>query len=113
MSDLLAVMDDLFFMVKVQDGAKRAGMALRVVKTEADAVASTAGLVVVDLNCKAVDPLRLVAALKAEGSTRRVIGYVSHVQTELRQQALDAGYDAVYPRSAFSSKLVEILQTHS
>ena len=64
---------------------------------------------VVDLNCKAIDPLRLMAALKGKC---RVIGYLSHVQTELRQQALEAGYDAVYPRSAFSSKLPDILKSH-
>ena len=109
MSELIAVMDDLFFMVKVQDGAKRAGMNLRIVKTEEAAIAAEADLVVVDLNCKAIDPLRLIAALKGK---RRVIGYLSHVQTELRQQALEAGYDAVYPRSAFSSKLADILKAH-
>ena len=109
MSELIAVMDDLFFTVKVQDGAKRAGMHVRFVKTEEAAVAAEADLVVVDLNCKAIDPLRLMAALKGK---RRVIGYLSHVQTELRRQALDAGYDAVYPRSAFSSKLADILKAH-
>ena len=110
MSEIVAVMDDLFFMVKVQDGAKRAGMNLKIVKTEEAAEAAEADLVVVDLNCKAIDPLRLMAALKGK---RRVIGYLSHVQTELRQQALDAGFEAVYPRSAFSQKLAEILKTHA
>ncbi len=109
MSDLIAVMDDLFFTVKVQDGAKRAGLNVRFVKTEEAAIAAEADLIVVDLNCKAIDPLRLMAALKGK---RRVIGYLSHVQTELRQQALAAGYDAVYPRSAFSQKLPDILKAH-
>ena len=110
MKEILAVMDDLFFLVKVQDGAKRAGMNVTFVKTEEAAVAAEADLVVVDLNCKAIDPLRLMAALKGK---RRVIGYLSHVQTDLRQQAIAAGYDAVYPRSAFSQKLADILKTHA
>jgi len=110
MKQLVAVMDDLFFMVKVQDGAKRAEMNLKIVKTEEGALAAEADLVVVDLNCKAIDPLHLMAELKGK---RKVIGYLSHVQVDLRQQALDAGFEAVYPRSSFSQKLAEILKTHA
>jgi hypothetical protein len=38
-----------------------------------------------------------------------LLGFFSHVQTELQQRAKEAGFDRVMPRSAFSKNLAEIL----
>ncbi|MCA2971244.1 MAG: response regulator [Acidobacteriaceae bacterium] len=105
---LLAVVEDLFFAVKIEAAARQAGWVVRFVKTAEAARAGAAGadLVVVDLNLKGVDVLGLLGELPGE----RVIGFVSHVQTELRRAAAEAGCGRVLARSVFSERLPAILQ---
>ena len=115
---ILAVLDDLFFTVKINESAKRAGMPIVFVKSEKDALEQAAqkpALIIIDLNCGAVDPLDLIAKLKANAETKplNVIGYVSHVQGELKQKAQEAGCDMVLARSAFSQNLPQILKRHT
>lgn len=115
---VLAVLEDLFFTVKINESAKRAGLAIEFVKSETDALdrARTGpALIIIDLNCHSVNPLKLIADLKAGPETKgiSVIGYVSHVQGELKQQAQEAGCNMVLARSAFSQNLPQILKRHS
>ena len=115
---VVAVLDDLLFMVKINESAKRAGMPVEFVKNEADALdraQTQPALMIVDLNCRSVDPLDLIRKLKSEEETKGVslLGYVSHVQGELKQQAQQAGCDVVLPRSAFSQNLQQILRRHA
>lgn len=110
---VIAVLDDLFFNVKIADAAKRAGFQVVFVKTPDAAkerLHEAPALVVIDLNCSALDPIQLVSEIKS-GEFRQipVIGYVSHVQVELRQKAQDAGCDVVLARSSVDSKLPQIL----
>ena len=65
-------------------------------------------LVVVDLNAAKMEPIELVREVKQAG--RRVIGFLSHVDTELREQAVEAGADRVLARSAFAQSLNRILK---
>lgn len=114
---VLAVIEDLFFTVKVNEAAKRAGLHAEFVKSEKDALEKAAekpAVIILDLNCAAVDPLNLIRNLKAGDGTKSVslIGYVSHVQGELKQQAQEAGCDMVLARSAFSQNLPTILKRH-
>jgi CheY-like chemotaxis protein len=109
---VVAVLDDLFFNVKIADGAKRAGLSVTFVKTEDAALGKlreSPSILVVDLNCAAVDPLTLVKQAKAEFPGVPAIGYVSHVQTDLRAAALAAGFDFVLPRSVFSTRIADVL----
>ena len=115
---IIAVLDDLFFTVKILDAAKRAGFAIEFVKSETDAVLKAKEhpeLILLDLNCAAVDAVKLIGQLKAAEETRAVdlVGYVSHVQGELKQQAQDAGCNMVLARSAFSQNLPQILKRHA
>jgi DNA-binding NarL/FixJ family response regulator len=108
---VVAVVADLFFIAKIMDAAKRAAVPIEFVKSEADAVrraSDGAGTVLVDLNCAGIDPVQLVKSLKAVGPIR-VVGYVSHVNIELRRQALEAGYDLVVAKSALSQNLPNLL----
>ena len=102
-------MEDLFFAVKIEGAAKASGAHVQFVKTESAALAAApeAELILLDLNCKGLDVLTLLPQLPGT----RVIGFVSHVQTELRQAAADAGCGTVMARSAFSDRLPSILQT--
>ena len=115
---VLAVVSDLFFSVKLTEAAKRCGLALEFVK-EPEAVLEKAKekptLIVFDLNFDSVEPLKLIAQLKGQPATKGVslLGYLSHVQGELKQSAQEAGCDMVLARSAFSQNLTQIFKRHS
>jgi PleD family two-component response regulator len=115
---VLAVVNDLFFSVKLTEAAKRSGLALEFVK-EGKELMEKAGerpsLIIFDLNFEAVQPLSLISKLKGEPNTKSIslIGYLSHVQVELKQQAQEAGCDMVMARSAFSQNLPQIFKRHS
>ncbi len=68
-------------------------------------------LIILDLNCDPADPLGLIADIKADPETAAIplVGFVSHVQAELRQKAQAAGCDTVVARSVFAQNLPEIL----
>jgi PleD family two-component response regulator len=115
---VLAVLEDLFFTVKINESVKRTSMAVEFVKSEKDvldrALAKPA-LIIIDLNFESIDPLGLIAKLKANDATKNisVIGYLSHVQGELKLKAHEVGADMVLPRSAFSQNLPQILKRHA
>ncbi|HEV3332445.1 MAG TPA: response regulator [Bryobacteraceae bacterium] len=115
---VVAVVSDLFFSVKLTEAAKRSGLALEFVK-EGNLVLEKASekpsLIIFDLNFEAVEPLKLITSLKAKPETKSIslIGYLSHIQAELKQQAQEAGCDMVMARSAFSQNLPQIFKRHS
>jgi len=115
---VLAVLSDLFFSVKINDAAKRAGMTVEFVKDQHDVLIkakSKPSLIIFDLNFESVDPLGLITKLKSSAELKdiSVIGYLSHVQGELKQKAHETGCDMVLARSAFSQNLQQILKRHS
>lgn len=115
---VLAVVSDLFFSVKLSEAAKRSGLALEFVK-EPKLVIEKAqekpSLIIFDLNFEAAQPLKLITRLKSKAETKGIslIGYLSHIQVELKQQAQDAGCDMVMARSALSQNLPQIFKRHS
>lgn len=111
---VVAVLNDLLFTVKIQEAAKRVGLTPVFVQSQTDALRlakEKPTVVILDLNYAAVEPLQLIAALKASDETRdvRLVGYVAHVQTDLRQAAAEAGCDVVVARSAFVQNLPALL----
>jgi CheY-like chemotaxis protein len=107
---ILAVVSDLMFTVKIQDAAKRAGAQAKFVASHTRALEKLKdkpALVILDLNFDLADPINLIAPVKAAGIP--TLGYLSHVQTELRRKADEAGCDSVVPRSTFSQKLPELI----
>lgn len=105
-------MTDLFFLVQVTAAAKPLGLQVVCVKdreTAVEKVQAGAAALVVDLTCAGAEPLELVREVKAL-SPITVIGFLPHVQTELRERALEAGCDSVLARSAFAQKLPELLR---
>ncbi len=115
---VLAVVSDLFFSVKINDAAKRAGMTVEFVKDEKDVLAKAhalPSLIIFDLNFESVNPLEIITKLKSNAALKNIslIGYLSHVQGELKQKAHDTGCDMVLARSAFSQNLAQILKRHS
>lgn len=114
MANVVVAISDVFFLAKVHDAVKRAGAELKLARTVEEGVAGAragADLVVVDLNDKGLAALELVKALRAEEAFDElpVVGFLSHVQVDLKQQAEEAGVTEVLARSVFSEKVGEVL----
>jgi CheY-like chemotaxis protein len=115
---ILAIMSDLFFLIKINDAAKKLGMTAEFVKDEALALEkfkSRPDAVIFDLSCEAADPIGLIRAIKRDPATRdiRTIAFVSHVRTDLKRTAEESGCDLVVARSAFAQNLSAILRGHA
>jgi DNA-binding NarL/FixJ family response regulator len=111
MGRIVALMDDLFFQMKVAETAKHLGLELKVA-TNGDALLGllepTPKLVIVDLNSRN-QPLAAIERVRVVQKDMKVIGFFSHVQRDLAAQAQAAGCDEVMPRSAFTQNLAAIL----
>ena len=115
---VLAVIEDLFFTVKINEAAKAAGLTAEFVKSEIDALERAKvqpAVVVIDLNCASIDPVRLIGELKSLPELKgiSVLGFISHVQVELKQKAQEAGCDMVLARSAFSQNMQQIFKRYA
>ena len=121
-SRVLAAVQDLFFMGKITAAAKRVGVPVEFVRQETELFQKTEaitgllpGLLIVDLNNATPDPIEMIARLKADPLRKqvRIIGFLSHVQQDLKRRADQAGCDLVLPRSVFSQQLDDLLRQHS
>ncbi len=115
---IVAVVSDLMFTVKIQEAAKRAGTPVLFVKSQAEALAAAKqnpAVIILDLNNPGVNALDTISKLKSEEGNRgvRLLGYVSHVQADLKRSAEEKGCDVVMPRSAFSHNLTAILKGYA
>jgi CheY-like chemotaxis protein len=116
-AEVLALVDDLFFQAKLAETARKLGVVLKTVSTGDALVESLAGtaigdrprLVVVDLNARQ-GAVEAVERLHSSGNPVPVIGFLSHVQTDLAERARAAGCSQVLPRSSFTANLSEILR---
>jgi len=119
-SRIFGFVDDLFFQAKIQETARKLNVKVEFVKTEqdlADRVKQNGeekpSLIIFDLNSATAKPLTLIPKLKSrlkKGTS--IIGFLSHVQGDLKQKAHEAGCDMVLPRSAFSQNLPQLLRRH-
>jgi CheY-like chemotaxis protein len=113
---VVAALDDIFFTAKIRATAEHLGTAIRFsrnMEATIEAARETRpALIIVDLHARQFDPFALARALKADASLCdiKLLAFFSHVQTALMQQAKEAGFDYVLPRSAFSNRLAEILE---
>jgi DNA-binding NarL/FixJ family response regulator len=111
MGRIVAMMDDLFFQMKVAETAKLLGLELKVA-SNGDALLGLLDpapkLVIVDLNSRN-QPLAVIERVRAARKDLRVVGFLSHVQHDLAVQAQAAGCNEVMPRSAFTQNLAAIL----
>jgi len=112
---VVAVVDDLFFASRIRGTAEQLGVTVSFSRAS-DALIESAlrdqpALIICDLHATRIDPIELAKLLKADERLRSIplLGFFSHVQTELQQQAVQAGFDQILPRSAFTKHLPEIL----
>jgi DNA-binding NarL/FixJ family response regulator len=112
MGRVAALIDDLFFQLKVAETAKQLGIEFKVASSP-DALFTLleppTRLVIVDLNSRN-QPVATIERLRATQKEMRVVAFLSHVQTDLAAQARAAGCLEVMPRSVFTQNLAAILQ---
>jgi len=112
--------DDLFFLAKIQETARKLNVKVEFVKTDKDLLErmkqngeEPPSLLIFDLNNVNAKPLTAIPKLKSKlKKGTSIIGFLSHVQGDLKQRAHEAGCDMVLPRSAFSQNLPQLLRRH-
>ncbi len=113
--------DDLFFTAKIQETARKLGVKVAFVKNEKEQIAALTagedddrpGLIVFDLNNANAKPLTLIPKLKAKlKKSTSIVGFLSHLQGDLKAKAVEAGCDTVMPRAAFSQNLPNLLRRY-
>jgi hypothetical protein len=114
--------DDLFFVAKIQETAKKLGLKVLFTDDQDEVIARFKDtipedmrptLAIFDLNHATLKPLSVIAKLKKKvGKEISILGFLNHLQGELKMEAQEAGCDAVMPRSAFSTNLPQILRKH-
>jgi CheY-like chemotaxis protein len=116
---IFAFVDDLFFLAKIQETARKMNVKVEFVKTEKELQEKMGqngdkpSLIIFDLNNAGAKPLVVIPKLKSKlKKATNIIGFVSHVQGDLKMKAQEAGCDMVLPRSAFSQNLAQLLRRH-
>jgi CheY-like chemotaxis protein len=113
--------DDLFFLAKIQEVARKLNIKVEFVKTDKDLFekldqngdGTKPSLIIFDLNNANAKPLSTIPKLKKTlKKETAIIGFLSHLQADLKAKAQDAGCDMVLPRSAFSQNLPQLLRRH-
>jgi hypothetical protein len=113
--------DDLFFTAKIQETARKLGVKVAFIKNEKEQIAALTageeedrpGLIVFDLNNANAKPLTLIPKLKTKlKKSTSIIGFLSHLQGDLKAKAVEAGCDTVMPRAAFSQNLPNLLRRY-
>ena len=116
---VIIAVDDMFFVAKIRATAEHLGVTLRSVRNLETllnvAREGQTDIIIVDLNAQKLDALTVGQAIKSDEQLASIplLGFFSHVQTELRENALAAGYNLVIPRSVFSRDLGAILEGKS
>jgi CheY-like chemotaxis protein len=114
---IVVAVDDLFFLAKIQETARKLGVTVEFVKTEQQVLEKAEtqpALIIFDLNSGATRPLETITRIRQNPNLKKtcLIGFLSHVQADLKLQAQEAGCDLVMPRSAFSQNLPTLLKRH-
>jgi hypothetical protein len=114
--------EELFFQAKIQESAKKLGVKVAFLKADnKESLAELTGggdtnkpaLIVFDLNNANAKPLTLIPKLKSKlKRSASIIGFLSHLQGDLKAKAVEAGCDTVMPRSAFSQNLPNLLRRY-
>jgi hypothetical protein len=108
----MACVEDLFFRSKIEATARHLNVPVRFVAVSGLAsAAADSGTGAILLELSAVDALSAVKALRRAKATEDlpVIGFLSHVDRKLAEDAQSAGVTQVMPRSQFSETLPDLV----
>jgi CheY-like chemotaxis protein len=111
---VVAGVPDLFFAAKIGETARQLGVAVEFASSGQailEKASRAPALVILDLGAAGLDPIGLIAQLRADPGMRssRVIGFANHERTDLIEQARQAGCHEVLTRGAFTKGLPDLL----
>jgi PleD family two-component response regulator len=112
---ILVLLDNLFFAAKINQAAAKSGIRVDYAKKAEQALEMARkehpSLIIIDLDEARCSPLDLIKSLKSDEELRsiRTLGFVSHINAGIQEQARDAGCDRVLARSAFDRDIASIL----
>jgi hypothetical protein len=118
---IFCFIEDLFFQAKIQEASRRLGVKVEFVKGDKESVAKLTDLpeaerptlLVFDLNNLSAKPMTLIPKFKSKlKKATSIIGFLNHLQGDLKLKAIEAGCDTVMPRSAFSQTLPNLLRRY-
>jgi CheY-like chemotaxis protein len=114
---VLVVVDDLFFLTKIQTTLRHLGLMTQVMtqRTALQEYVRTAlapVLMIVDLTLRVDDAVSVISAMRAmdSGAPVSILAFGAHVAVGMRQQALQAGADRVVAKSEFANHLPDLIQ---
>jgi CheY-like chemotaxis protein len=114
MARVAALIPDLLFGSKVQSALQDAGHEVDLITGELEAWDEVGGidLLVVDLTSPEVDGVEIFETLATGGELHgvRSLGFFAHVEPEVRERALQAGFDLVVPRSRMAREGARLVQ---
>jgi hypothetical protein len=118
---IFCFIEDLFFLAKIQETSRKLGVKVEFVKGDKEAVTrildspegGRPALLVFDLNNLNAKPMTLIPKFKSKFKKAvSIIGFLSHLQGDLKMKGIEAGCDVVMPRSAFSQSLPNLLRRY-
>jgi hypothetical protein len=119
---IFCFIEDLFFLAKIQETARKLGVKVEFIKGgDKESVARLTDvpeaerptLLVFDLNNLNAKPISLIPKFKSKlKKATSIIGFLNHLQGDLKLKAIEAGCDTVMPRSAFSQSLPNLLRRY-
>jgi hypothetical protein len=118
---IFCFIEDLFFQAKIIETSKKLGVKVEFVKGDKESVARLTDLaeadrptlVVFDLNNLNAKPMTLIPKFKTKfKKATSIVGFLNHLQGDLKLKAVEAGCDSVMPRSAFSQTLPNLLRRY-
>lgn len=112
---VLAAVDDIFFTTRLRAAANDTDVVLDFASSEEELETRmgrrSPRLVLVDLNGEGFDGIEAVRAIRETlGDDVPVVGFFRHVDTDLKEEALDAGADDVLARRAFVQQIPDLLE---
>jgi hypothetical protein len=118
---IFCFIEDLFFQAKIQETSRKLGIKVEFLKGDKDSVARLLDLpeaekptlLVFDLNNLNAKPMTLIPKFKTKlKKATSIVGFLNHLQGDLKAKAVEVGCDTVMPRSAFSQSLPNLLRRY-
>jgi DNA-binding NarL/FixJ family response regulator len=115
--EIMVFVEDIFFTAKIRETARVLSRDVRFIRDLAGLdkrlSGPAPGMIIIDLAAESLKPLEIIRRVKEqpEWQQARIVAYASHARAELMEEANQIGADTVLPKSGFTQKLAEILQS--